>query len=60
MHVQSKKYGNFVFISRLTAWYIMRNTKINVYAVLVNGHIYIIMVMLRSRDKNTDFFMILA
>ena len=60
MHVQSKKYGNFVFISRLTAWYILRNTKINVYAALVNGHIYIIMAMLRSRDKNTDFFMILA
>ena len=50
------KYGDFVFISSLTAWYIMRNTKINVYAVLVNGHIYIIMVMLRSRTKNTDFF----
>ena len=60
MNVQSKKYGNVVFISRLTGWYIMRNTKINVYAVLVNGHIYIIMIMLRSRDKNTDFFMILA
>ena len=28
MHVQSKKYGNFLFISRLTAWYIMRNTQI--------------------------------
>ena len=38
----------------------MRNTKINVYAVLVNGHIYIIMVMLRSRDKNTDFLMMLV
>ena len=38
----------------------MRSTEINVYAALVNGHIYIIMVMLRSRDKNTDFLMILA
>ena len=59
MNVQSKKYGNVVFISRLTR-YSMRNTKINVYAVLVNGHIYIIMVMLRSRDKNTDFLMMLV
>ena len=60
MNVKSKKYGNVVFISRLTRWYIMRNTKINVYAVLANGHIYIIMVMLRSRDKNTDFLMMLV
>ena len=39
----------------------MRNTKIKKrIRSLVNGHIYIIMVILRSQNKNTDFFMILA
>ena len=37
----------------------VRNTGI-FNSVLVNGHIYIIVVMLRSRNTNTDFFMILA
>ena len=39
----------------------MRNTKINKrIRSSINGHIYIIMVMLRSQNKNTDILMILA
>ena len=61
MHVQSKKYGNLVFISRLTAWYIMRNTKIkkrlrssSQWTYLHhNGHV-------NKPKLNTDFLMILA
>ena len=39
----------------------MRSTKIKkTFAVLVYGHVYTIMVILRSQNKITDFLMILA
>ena len=61
MHVQNKKYRNFVSrppIARLTGKLQHKNFK--TFAVLVYGHVYIIMVILRSQNKITDFFMILA
>ena len=42
MHVQNKKYGNFVSISRLTGKCAAQKIKKNTFAVLVYGHVYII------------------
>ena len=60
MHVQNKKYGHFVFISRLTGLYATQKLK-KTFAVIVYGHVLyiIIMIILRSQNKNTDFLMIL-
>ena len=52
MHVQNKKYGNFVSISRLTGKYAAQDLK-KTFAALVYGQVYI-MVVLR-RKKITDF-----
>ena len=56
MHVQNQKYGNFVYISRLTGKCAAQ--KLKTVAVLVYGHVYH-MVILRSQNKITVFFMIL-
>ena len=57
MHVQNKKYGNLVSIASLTGKCPARKCKH--FAVLVKGHVYIIWT-LRSQNKITEFFMILA
>ena len=57
-HVKNRKCGNFVSISSLTGECAAQ--KFKKIAVLVYVHVYIIMVILRTRNKITDFFMILA
>ena len=54
-HVQNKKYGNFVPISRLTGKCATQKLKKPFAVVLVHGHVYH-MVILRSQNKITDFF----
>ena len=55
----SKEIGNFVSISSLTGKCAAQKLKKKI-AVLVHGHVYIIIVILISQNKITDFFMILA
>ena len=56
---QKLESRNFVSLSSLTDLKCVLQ-KIKKNAVLVYGHVYIIMVILRSQNKITDFLMILA
>ena len=56
MHVQNKKYGNFVSISRLTGKCAAQ--KYITFVIIIYGHVYIIVVIIRSQNKITNFFMI--
>ena len=58
MHVQNKKYGNFVFISRLTGKCAAHKLKKVCSSSLCTCSHH--KVVLRRQNKNTDFFMILA
>ena len=58
MHVQNKKYGKFVFISRLTAKCATYKFK-NLHSSSLWKCLHHV-VILRSQNKNTDFLMILA
>ena len=51
MHGQNKKYGNFVFNSRLNGKCQHKNVK--AYAILVYGHGHI-----GTQNRDTDFLMI--
>ena len=55
MQVQSKKYENFVFISRLTSFYNAQHKKLkNVRSSSLWTCLHH-MVILKSQNKNTDF-----
>ena len=53
MHVQNKKYGNLVSISRLTGKCAAQKLKKRSSSLWTCLHH---MVILRSQNKNTDFF----
>ena len=58
MHVQNKKYGNIVSISRLTCKCAAQQLK-NFFGSSLWTWLHH-MVILESQNKITDFFMILA
>ena len=56
-HVKNKKHGNFIATSSLIN---AQHKNLKTFAVPVYGHVYIIMVILRSQNTITDFFRTLA
>ena len=59
MHVQNKKYGNFVSISRLAGKCATQTIKKNLRNSSPWTCLHHITVNLRSQNKYTDFLMIL-
>ena len=60
MHVQNKKYGNFVSISRLTGKCAVQKLKKYCSSSLWTSYIICHMVILRKQKKITDFYFILS